>query len=113
MNTELRKTAIKLHHVHHIIRRDSKTAEQCAKYIKSNCFDNDTKLLKNRQLAVSAVNELLDIERELSYELQSEVKNSINQIRSYADDGFMRIFYTVGAIVSMAWDLVAGAFFGV
>lgn len=109
----LKETALKLHRVHKLVNKEYKLTQKCTKYLKKGYFDEDSELLKNRQVAASTYENLLRIESNLVTDVQKEVTNVGRTIKSYQSDGFLGIFYMVGAIVTMLFELFTALVLGI
>lgn len=109
----LKETALKLHRVHKLVNKEYKLTQKRTKYLKKGYFDGDSELLKNRQVAASTYENLLRIESNLVTDVQKEVTNVGRTIKSYQSDGFLGIFYMVGAIVTMLFELFTALVLGI
>lgn len=109
----LKEAALKLHRVRKIVNKEYKLTKKCTKYLKKGYFDGDFELLSNRQVAASTYEILLRIESNLVTDVQKELMDVERTIRSYQSDGFLGIFYMVGAIVTMLFELFTALVLGI
>lgn len=111
--TKLRESALKLHRVHKIVKKEYKLVQKCTKYVKRGYFDGDAELLMNRQTAATAYGNLLQIETKLVNELQREIRGVGKVIEEYSKDGIFGLIYMVGALTELIWVIITALILGI